>query len=177
MNPFIGQIMMFGGGFAPRGWALCDGQLLSIPNHSALFSILGTRYGGDGRSTFGLPDLRGRAPIHAGHGPGLSNRTLGVKSGSETNTLLNANLPAIPLKVSSGNATQANPSAGTSIATPGSQIGRTFEATLGFNAATPDITLNGASVGGGSSSPVNNMPPFQVVNYIIALEGIYPSRN
>ena len=78
-DPFIAQIMMFGGNFAPRGWALCDGQLLAISSNSALFSILGTTYGGDGRTTFGLPDLRGRAPIHPGNGPGLSNRSLGER--------------------------------------------------------------------------------------------------
>ena len=98
---------MFGGNFAPRGWALCDGALLSISQNQALFSILGTTYGGDGRTTFQLPDLRGRVAMHAGSGPGLTPRQLGQKAGTETNTLSNANLPNIPVKVSSGNATQA----------------------------------------------------------------------
>ena len=93
MDPFIGLIVMFGGNFAPRGWALCDGQLLSISSNSALFSILGTTYGGDGRTTFGLPDLRGRVPMHPGTGPGLSPRTLGQKSGTETVQLTTAQLP------------------------------------------------------------------------------------
>ena len=176
MNPFIGLITMFAGNFAPRGWALCNGQLLPISSNSALFSILGTTYGGDGRTTFGLPDLRGRAAIHPGHGPGLSAYTLGQKGGLETNTLVAANMPSIPLKVSSGNATQANPFANASIATPGSLAGRTFEATLGFNNSAPNITLNSASVQG-SSVPVNNIEPFQCVNFIIALQGTYPSRN
>ena len=87
MEPFIGQIILFAGNFAPRGWALCDGQLLDIASHSALFDILGTTYGGDGNTTFGLPDLRGRAPVHVGHGPGLSNYTLGERTGTETVTL------------------------------------------------------------------------------------------
>jgi len=87
MEPFIGQIMLFAGNFAPRGWALCDGTLLSISEHSALFSILGTTYGGDGRTTFALPDLRGRAPIHQGSGPGLSEYKLGQKGGVESVTL------------------------------------------------------------------------------------------
>ena len=177
MEPFIGEIIMFGGSFAPRGWALCDGQLLPISSHSALFSILGTTYGGDGRTTFGLPDLRGRVPVHPGNGPGLSSRRLGEKGGSETNSLTNAQLPPIPMRVSSGNSTQTAATAGSSIATPGTTSGRTFTATEGFNTSTPDITLNGASVGGGNSTPVNNMEPFQCVNFIIALEGTYPSRS
>jgi microcystin-dependent protein len=87
-DPFIAEIVMFGGNFAPRGWALCDGQLLAISQNTALFSLLGTTYGGDGRTTFGLPDLRGRVPVHAGNGPGLSPRPLGQKSGTETNTIV-----------------------------------------------------------------------------------------
>ncbi len=83
INPFIGEIIMFAGNFAPRGWALCDGQLLPVAQHTALFSLLGTNYGGDGRTTFGLPDLRGRAPIHAGQGPGLTDRRLGHSGGVE----------------------------------------------------------------------------------------------
>ena len=93
MEPFIAQIMMFGGNFAPRGWAFCDGQLLPISQYSALFSLLGTTYGGDGRTTFGLPDLRGRVAIHPGNGPGLSSIRLGEKGGTETNTLSTAQLP------------------------------------------------------------------------------------
>ena len=165
---------MFGGNFAPRGWALCNGQLLAISQNSALFSILGTTYGGDGRTTFGLPDLRGRAPLHAGNGPGLTPRSLGQKSGSETNTLTTANLPQIPLKVSSANASQTAATSGASIAAPGSTDGRTFTPTEGFNTATPDITLANQ---GGSSIPINNMQPYQAVNYIIALLGTFPSRN
>ncbi|MDT0554387.1 phage tail protein [Patiriisocius hiemis] len=177
MEPFIGMIVMFGGNFAPRSWALCDGQLLAISQNTALFSILGTIYGGDGRTTFGLPDLRGRVPMHAGNGPGLSNRQLGQKSGFETNTLINANLPQIPLRVSSANATQGAATTGSSIATPGMVNGRTFEPGNGFNTATPDIILNSASVAGGNSTPINNIQPYQVVNYIIALQGTFPSRN
>ena len=177
MEPFIGEIIMFGGNFAPRGWAFCHGQLLAIASNSALFSILGTTYGGDGRTTFGLPDLRGRVAISQGNGPGLSGHNLGQKGGSETNTLSTVNLPAIPLKVSSANATQTAAMPGASIAAPGSTDGRTFTATEGFNMATPDVTLNGGSVQGGSSTPVNNIQPYQVINYIIALVGTYPSRN
>ncbi|MBC3758353.1 phage tail protein [Hyunsoonleella sp. SJ7] len=177
MEPFIGQIIMFGGNFAPRGWAFCDGTLLPISQNTALFSILGTIYGGDGRTTFGLPDLRGRVAVHAGNGPGLTDRRLGQKGGSETNTLTSSNLPAIPLKVSSADATQSTATNGASIATPGKLDGRSFDPSNGFNTATPDVTLNSASVQGGSSTPINNMQPFQVVNYIIALTGIFPSRS
>ena len=94
MEPFIGQIMMFSGNFAPRGWAFCDGQLLAIAQNSALFSIVGTTYGGDGRTTFGLPDLRGRTPVHQGNGPGLPPVSLGQKGGAASTTLIVQNLPA-----------------------------------------------------------------------------------
>ncbi|NQX78659.1 tail fiber protein [Gilvibacter sp.] len=184
MDPFIGQIIMFAGNFAPRGWALCEGQLLPISSHTALFSILGTTYGGDGRTTFKLPDLRGRAPIGNGQGPGLSPRQLGQLSGSESTVLQVANLPAhnhaASLKVSSADATQSAATADSSIATPGSLSGRTFTATQGFNAAAPDVTLNTGSVETnltGNGAPANNMQPYQVVNYIIALQGVYPSRS
>ncbi|WP_430974469.1 tail fiber protein, partial [Sunxiuqinia rutila] len=93
-EPFVAQISMFGGNFAPRNWAFCDGQLLAISSHTALFSLLGTTYGGDGRTTFALPDLRGRTPVHAGNGPGLSPRALGSKFGSEQTTLTTNNLPS-----------------------------------------------------------------------------------
>ena len=176
MNPFLGEIIMFGGNFAPRGWALCDGQLLPIAQYNALFSILGTTYGGDGRTTFALPDLRGRVPIHPGNGPGLSNKVRGQKGGSETNTLQLANLPNIPVHVSSANASQTAATAGASIATPGTTSGRTFTATEGFNTSSPNVALNNATAGG-SSAAVNNMQPFGVVNYIIALQGVYPSRS
>lgn len=176
-DAFIGEIIMFGGNFAPRNWAFCQGQLLAISQNQSLFSILGTTYGGDGRTTFGLPDLRGRVPISSGSGPGLRNHTLGEKGGTETNQLVASNLPPIPLKVSSADAAQSVATAGSSIATPGTVSGRTFTPSQGFNTSSPDVTLNGASVQGGSSAPVNNIPPYQVINFIICLEGIYPSRS
>ena len=171
MNPFIGQILMFGGNFAPRGWAFCDGQLLSISANSALFAILGTTYGGDGRTTFGLPDLRGRVSMHPGHGPGLSSYNLGQKGGTETNVLQPNQVPNI--KASSANATQTAATAGSSIATPGTTSGRTFTATEGFNTSSPNVNLNS----GGGSTPVNNIQPYLCVNYIIALQGVFPSRS
>jgi len=93
-EPFVGEIRMFAGNFAPRGWAFCDGQLLAVSQNDALFSLLGTIYGGDGRTTFGLPDMRGRTPLHAGQGPGLSNRRLGAKAGAENVTLTVNQLPS-----------------------------------------------------------------------------------
>lgn len=170
MEPFIGQIIMFGGNFAPRGWALCDGQLLAISSHSALFSILGTTYGGDGVSTFGLPDLRGRVAVHAGTGPGLTPRPLGQKSGAETVTLTTNQIPSHnhSLEGSRGTADSNNPT-NNYLGVPSSPI---------YENNPPNVTMGGASIantGGGQSH--NNMQPFQVVNFIIALEGIYPSRN
>ncbi|MEP2936889.1 MAG: tail fiber protein [Gilvibacter sp.] len=183
-NPFIATIIEFGGNFAPRGWAFCNGQLMPISGNDALFSLLGTTYGGDGRTTFGLPDLRGRAAMHAGNGPGLTPRSLGQKGGTETNVLNSTQIPSHThtgnLHVSSANATQGAATQGSSIAAPGVLSGRTFTPTEGFNAAAPDITMNGSSVATGntgSSSSINNIEPFQVVNYIIALVGVYPSRS
>lgn len=133
-EPFLGEIRMFGGNFAPRSWAFCDGQLLPISQYTALFSLLGTMYGGDGRTTFGLPDLRGRVPIHKGSGPGLSTRTQGSKGGGENNFH-----NFLPVK---GDAVASGP-----------------------NNATTGV------------SPENNMQPFLCLNFIIALQGIYPSRS
>ncbi|SEC85197.1 Microcystin-dependent protein [Tenacibaculum sp. MAR_2009_124] len=184
MNPLIGQIMMFAGNFAPRGWAFCDGQLLAISSNTALFSILGTTYGGDGRSSFGLPDLRGRAPIGPRNGPGLSNYQLGQRGGVETVTLNVLQIPshthANALRVSSEDATQAQATQSSSIATPGAPSGRSFNTTFGFNQITPDTTLNQSSVtigNTGGNLSHENRQPFLAINYIIALFGEYPSRN
>ena len=170
MEPFIGQIIMFGGNFAPRGWALCDGSLLSIAQWSALFSILGTSYGGDGRTTFGLPDLRGRVPMHAGNGPGLTSRRLGEKGGNENNTLSITQIPPHNHSVSLSAKEEAN----TEVPTGNFIAGAGFD---GFG-TTSDVTMGALpqqNVGGGQ--PVNNIQPFQCVNFIIALQGIFPSRS
>lgn len=184
MEGTIGEIRMFAGNFAPKYWAFCAGQLISINHNQALFSVIGTIYGGDGQNTFGLPDLRGRVPIGPGQGPGTSNYTLGQMSGTETNTLNINQLPAHnhngSLKVSSGNATQSAATNGASIATPGNGSGRSFVATDGFNTVSPDITLNAESVttqNTGGNIPVNNVQPYLAMNYIICLQGLYPSRN
>lgn len=184
MEPFIAQIVMFGGNFAPRGWALCEGQLLPISSYSALFSILGTTYGGDGRTTFALPDLRGRAAIAPGTGPGLQPVNLGQKGGSPTNTLQVANLPphnhGATLHVSNANASQSAATANSTLATPGTLSGRTFTPSEGYNTSAPNVTMNSGSVttsNNGGGQAVNNMQPYLAVNYIIALQGTFPSRN
>ncbi|MCZ4318149.1 tail fiber protein [Aequorivita viscosa] len=170
MEPFLGEIVMFGGNFAPRGWALCDGQLLPISQNQALFSLLGTTYGGDGRTTFALPELRGRVAMHAGAGPGLSPRPLGQKSGVENVTLTTAQIPAHNHAVvlnAKEEGDKDNPN-GAYIAGDG---------TNAFG-ATSDIAMAAPQVGNtGGSQDHNNLQPFQCVNYIIALQGIFPSRN
>ncbi|WP_299113811.1 phage tail protein [uncultured Winogradskyella sp.] len=174
MDPFLGQIMMFGGNFAPRGWALCDGQLLPIASYSALFSILGTTYGGDGRTTFGLPDLRGRVPMHAGTGPGLRNAKLGTKGGKETVTLTTQEIPS---HSHSGTIEAADPvsrGAGTDSPT------NAYPAKGGTYATNKNVTMASDAVAGnptGGGQAHDNMQPYQVVNYVIALQGIFPSRS
>ena len=172
-EPFVGEIRMFAGNFAPRGWAFCDGQLLAVSQNDALFSLLGTIYGGDGRTTFGLPDLRGRIPIHMGHGPGLSDRRLGLKSGAEKVTLDMNELPAHSHALTGS--TQAG-----SEGSP--DKGQLAQSTVGVYFRNPNplsvkpLASNTLSNVGGSQSHTNLMP-FQCVNFIIALVGIYPSRH
>ena len=169
-DPFLGQITMFAGNFAPQGWALCDGQLLAVGQNDALFSLLGTIYGGDGRTTFGLPDLRGRIPLHEGQGPGLSPRKLGIKSGVENVTLNTNQLPAHThqIRVSTAAGTQNNPGGAFLAASPNVRV---------YWAAAPSDALNTSSITSiGGSQNQTNLMPFQCVNFIIALAGIYPSR-
>lgn len=173
-EPFIGEIRMFAGNFAPRGWALCDGQLLAVSQNDALFSLLGTIYGGDGRTTFGLPDLRGRLPMHTGTGPGLSPRNMGSKIGSETVNLTSAN--QVPshnhdMRVSSAAGTQNTPSGGFLASSPGVRLFRPTPP-VGIPLATDTV---GSSPGGSQSH--TNVMPYLCVNFIIALLGVYPSRN
>jgi microcystin-dependent protein len=159
-EPFIGQVTIFAGNFAPRGWAICDGRLLSIAQNSALFAILGTTYGGDGQVTFALPDLRGRAPIGTGNGPGLTSRALGEAAGTETVTLTVPEMPAHTHTLV------------VSTTAPGGAA-RALEGELTPN---PITTAEGMGVSGGSQ-PHENMQPYLALNYIIALQGIFPSRN
>lgn len=198
MDPTLAEIRLFGGNFAPVGWALCQGQLMSIAENTALFSLLGTTYGGDGQVTFALPDFRGRIALGTGQGPGLSFYDLGEVSGSEGVTIVSTQMPAHihtggnlsgsgSVKVSSTDANQTAATAGASVATPGSLVSRAFTATLGFNTTTPDTNLNTGAVGlggvvpitgaAGGSQPHENIQPYLALNFIICTEGIYPSRN
>lgn len=171
MEPFIGQIIMFAGTFAPRGWALCDGQLLDIARHPTLFSLLGTTYGGDGRTSFALPDLRGRVAVHAGAGPGLTARRPGDRMGAEQVRLVEAQMPAHGHELLAANRpgnsdrpSQAMLAQGGSFAQPGAMPG-------------PVAALAQASVGtAGQGAPHENMPPGLCVSFIIALDGVCPSR-
>lgn len=171
-EPFVGEIRMFAGNFAPRGWAFCDGQLLAVSQNDALFSLLGTIYGGDGRTTFGLPDLRGRVPVHAGSGPGLSPRGLGAKAGSEKETLTVNQMPShnhegVGVTESFANSTQ--PSEGV-LASNTTEKTYTKSTSSAANMSAAAVS----SVGGSRSH--SNLMPFLCINYIIALFGIYPSR-
>jgi len=169
-EPFVGEIRMFAGNFAPRGWAFCDGQLLAVSQNDALFSLLGTIYGGDGRTTFGLPDLRGRIPIHAGTGPGLSPRRLGSKGGAEKVTLTVNQLP------SHTHAWRASTDLASTRDTANAVLAQSVPDIYTSRAAP--IPLHSTTVGntGGSRSHTNEMP-FLCVHFIIALIGIYPSRH
>jgi microcystin-dependent protein len=174
-EPFIAQIMMFGGNFAPRGWAFCSGQILSIAQNTALFSLLGTTYGGNGQTTFALPDLRGRVPIHPGTGPGLSPYDLGQVGGTEATTLLIANMP--PHNHTATGAINANSGAANDSIPTGNYLAESAIYHSGTNTAMAanSVAVNVGISGGGQ--PFNNIQPYTCVNFIIALEGIFPSRN
>lgn len=175
-EPFIGEIRMFAGNFAPRGWALCNGQLLAISQNTALFSLLGITYGGDGRTTFALPNLQGRAPLHPGNGPGLSPRQPGETGGEETVTLDSSRMPAHThgVRCSSTTGDQATP-VGNVCAVGAGQRGQVFYADA--PGASPPALNDGAVGNAGGGAPHNNLPPYLAVNFIIALQGVYPSRS
>ncbi len=170
-EPFVGEIRMFAGNFAPRGWAFCDGQLLAVSQNDALFSLLGTIYGGDGRTTFGLPDLRGRIPLHAGTGPGLSPRRLGAKSGSENETLTTNQL------ASHSHDWNANKAAATGSSPAGKVVAATSGAPTFYRATSQTVDFAGDIIlNTGGSQPHTNLMPTLCIHFIIALVGIYPSR-
>lgn len=172
-EPFLGEIRLFGGNFAPNGWATCDGQLLPITQYSALFSVLGTTFGGDGRVTFGLPDLRGRVPVHAGQGPGLSRYIQGEMAGAEQITLLPTQIPGHTHSVALGcnNSAQYSTTSDPSNAFPSNTEPNNVYAT------EMNSTMGAAQSGiAGGSQAHQNVQPYTCVTFIIALEGIYPSR-
>ena len=172
-QPFIAEIIMFGGSFAPRGWALCDGQLLPINQNQSLFSLLGTTYGGDGRTTFGLPELRGRVAVHEGNGPGLPNVNLGQKGGSPTHTLTTGQIPAHTHAV----APKCNTDDGTGNDPEGNFPGASGAALIYGAAGDSEFmgSTDSSTVGGNQS--FDQHMPYNTVNFIIALTGVYPSRN
>ena len=181
MDPFIGQIMAVGFNFAPRGWAMCQGQLLSISQNSALFSLLGTMYGGDGRTTFGLPDLRGRVAIGIGQGPGLSNYDQGQAGGVEQETITVNQMPAHTHALTVTAAVQVSTTNPDSDEAGGGHLTNT-SSNFYAAAGTPGNNLGGVSASGtaantGGSQPVSVMQPYLALNYIIATMGIFPSRN
>lgn len=171
MDPFVGEILAVGFNYAPNNWALCAGQLMGISTNSALFSLLGTYYGGDGRSTFGLPNLVDRIALHQGPGPGLTPRFIGESGGSATITLLSQQTPPHShyLVASTGPAGSNSPPGQSLANTGGSQI---------YSDATTSLTqINPASIGPlGNNNPHNNLMAFQAITWIISLQGIYPQR-
>ena len=186
-EPFVGEIRALGFNFAPRGWALCQGQLMAINDNQTLFSLLGTYYGGDGRNTFGLPDLRGRAAIGQGTGPGLTPRSIGQKSGYEYVTLNTTQIPShshavdnveTELKCSISPANQASP-VGNSIAAnaAGDNTQRFSDQAPAAPLKAGSVALSGATGATGGSREHSNMQPWLAINYSIALLGLYPPRS
>lgn len=170
-EPFIAEIRIFAGNFAPRSWAFCNGQLLPISQNTALFSLVGTTYGGDGRTTLGLPNLQGRAPMHPGRGPGLTDRRLGERSGTQTVTLTEAQMP------NHNHAVRAVADPGEDPGPGGKSFGRSVGGTA-YGASADLVALDSdAMPATGGSGSHNNRQPFLGLNFIIALQGLYPSRN
>jgi len=172
-EPYLGEIRIFGGNFNPSGWALCNGQLLSIADNTALFALLGTTYGGNGTTTFALPDMRSRLPIHMGQGPGLSPYVIGQIGGEENVTVLTSQLPQ------HNHALQASILPVANSAPAGAMLGQLTSGQLyDTPPGAPDVQLNPQSLAiGGGSQPHPNIQPYLCLNFIIALQGIFPSRN
>jgi microcystin-dependent protein len=167
-EPFLGMIAIFGFNFAPRGWAFCNGQILPIAQNTALFALLGTTYGGNGQTTFGLPDLRGRAPVHFGQGPGLSSYDLGQQGGTETVTLTGAQTGPHTHGVSASNAPTSK--------SPSGNLPANF-GTVAYGSSA-DLSMSPAMVQPNTGGqPHNNIQPYLAINFCIAIEGIFPSRN
>jgi microcystin-dependent protein len=175
MDQFIAEIRMFGCNFAPNGWALCAGQLLAIRSNTALFSLLGVNYGGDGITTFGLPNLQGQAALGQGQGPGLSPYVIGETVGSSTVTLIQGELAIHAHGVNCSTDAAANPSPAGNVLAAGADRSAAVYSDGSTGSVVP---MNPAQIGfSGNNIPHNNMSPYQVVNYCIALQGIFPSRS
>jgi microcystin-dependent protein len=170
MDPFVAEIRIFPFNFAPKGWAFCDGQLLPLSQNTALFSLLGTTYGGNGKSNFALPDLQGRAPMHPGQGPGLSLHDLGETGGSETVTLLESEIPAHAhiLRASLDDADLRIPSPARSLAKASASV---------YVSGNPNVAMAPQALApAGGDQPHNNMMPYLTLNFCIALQGVFPPR-
>jgi microcystin-dependent protein len=165
-SPFIGEIRMFGGNFAPAGWAFCDGSLIPISENDALFNLIGTTYGGDGQNTFALPDLRSRIPVHVG--PGFAQ---GQSGGVETVTLTTSQIPA------HSHVPQANNAPGNQVSPSGGVWASTSPSLNNYSNVAPSVTMDPAACGSsGGSQPHDNMVPFLAINFILSLFGIFPSQ-
>jgi microcystin-dependent protein len=173
-NPFLAEIRIFTGNFAPKGWALCDGQLMSISQNTALFSLLGTTYGGDGKSNFALPNLQGSAPMQAGQGPGLTLRDLGEVGGEQTVTLLNTEMPAHSHQAKAGTS-GGQPGPGNNAWSSGLKTAAPLYAASTPQSNVPMSPLALSLAGG--SQPHNNLQPYLGLTFIIALQGVFPARS
>jgi microcystin-dependent protein len=171
-DPFVAEIRIFPFNFAPKGWAFCDGQLLPLSQNTALFSLLGTTYGGDGRSTFALPDLQGSAPMHPGQGPGLSLHDLGEVGGAATTTLLQSEIPAHSHQSRSDTIDLAD----TNVPNPNATFAQSAGGTL-YQAASNTQLAPQALAPAGSGQPHNNLQPYLTLNFNIALQGVFPPRS
>jgi len=170
MDPFVAEIRIFPFNFAPKGWAFCDGQLLPLSQNTALFSLLGTTYGGDGKSNFALPDMQGNAPMHPGQGPGLSLHDLGETGGSETVSLLESEIPSHSHAMNASKADAIDTNVNNELFAKGIGIG--MYATPSPITAMADTTIAPA----GGDQPHNNMQPYLTLNFCIALQGVFPPR-
>jgi microcystin-dependent protein len=183
VEPYLGNVTVFAGNFAPRAWMFCQGQLLAIAQYDALFALLGTTYGGDGQTTFALPDLRSRTSMHAGQGIGLSSYTLGEMGGTENVTLMSSQLPlhnhsllTFTVKQSASTATASGLNSPQNNY-PASGTGSTVYANAGDGSTMASYSSIGTTPIAGSNQPVSILQPYLAMNYIIAVEGIFPSRN
>ena len=172
-EPFTAEIRIFAGNFAPRGWAFCNGQLLPIAQNTALFSLIGTTYGGDGRTTTALPNLKGRAAMHPGRGPGLTSRRLGQRGGSEMITLSEAQMPNHTHTVQGSSDVPDSRQPGNSL--PAQPVGR--GAAVLYGTANQVSFASSMVTNTGGSQAHNNLQPFLTMTFIIALVGLYPSRS
>jgi len=177
MDPFVGEIRLMAINFPPRGWAFCQGQLMPISQNTALFSLLGTTYGGDGRTTFGLPDLRGRTGVGVGQGPGLTNYPLGVKVGAESVTLQTSQLPAHTHAFTS--TVPTNSDLGTELTPTGGYLAAATSPQYNENSGGQPMAadlVTGQSAAAGNGQAHENRMPFLALNYCIALQGVFPQR-